>query len=116
MTSMGFYGTTNHDSGLPKKPQQTALENTRATRPLHIGAPETLDRWRIAPVPRKIVEHEAKRTTIRSCLFSIKRLKLQAAGYRRQAAGSRQSRISDQEAASGRVGPQAASSWTEEPG
>tara|TARA_R110001592_G_scaffold245205_3_gene506570 strand:+ start:1231 stop:1488 length:258 start_codon:yes stop_codon:yes gene_type:complete len=41
--------------------------------------------------------------------------KLQAAGYRRQAAGSKQSRISDQEAASGRVGPQAASSWTEEP-
>jgi len=40
----------------------------------------------------------------------------QAAGYRRQAAGSKQSRISDQEAASGRVGPQAASSWTEEPG
>jgi len=39
----------------------------------------------------------------------------QAAGYRRQAAGSKQSRISDQEAASGRVGPQAASSWTEEP-
>ena len=90
---MGFYGTTNYDSGLPKKPQQTALENTRATRPLHIGAPETLDRWRIAPVPRKIVEHEAKRTTIRSCLFSIKKIK--ATGSRLQAAGSRQQAVTD---------------------
>ena len=74
LTGMGFYGITIYDFGLPTMPRQTILENTRATRPWHIGAHETLSRWRIAPVPKK-KEHEAKRTTIRSCLFSIKKLK-----------------------------------------
>jgi len=47
---------------------------------------------RIAPVPKK-KEHEAKRTTIRSCLFSIKKIK--ATGSRLQAAGSRQQAVTD---------------------
>ena len=99
LTSMGFYGTTNYDSGLPTMPRQTTLENTRATRPRHIGAHEILSRWRIAPVPKK-KEHEAKRTTIRSCLFSIKKIKAtgrrrQATGSRLQAAGGRQQAVTD---------------------
>jgi len=54
LTSMGFYGTTNYDSGLPTMPRQTILENTRATRPWHIGAHETLSRLGVLPpYPKK---------------------------------------------------------------
>jgi len=91
LTSMGFYGTTNYDSGLPKKPQQTALENTRATRPLHIGAPETLDRWRIAPV--HIASTRSEKDNNPELSFSIKKIK--ATGGRLQAAGSRQQAVTD---------------------
>ena len=70
LTGMGFYGITIYDFGLPTMPRQTILENTRATRPWHIGAHETLSRWRIAPVPKKL---------------KAKSLKLQATSYKLQA-------------------------------
>ena len=54
LTGMGFYGITIYDFGLPTMPRQTILENTRATRPWHIGAHETLSRLGVLPpYPKK---------------------------------------------------------------
>ena len=93
MTSMGFYGTTNYDSGLPTMPRQTILENTRATRPWHIGAHETLSRLGVLPPypKKKNTKRKGQQSGVVFFLSKINKpqatsLKLQATSYKLQAA------------------------------